>query len=717
MNAIANRRAFLAGTGGLTIGLMLPEGGALAQTGPRATPVFQPNAFVRVASDNSVTIIHKHVEFGQGPATGVTTIIADEMDAAWDQMRIRFAPANDPLYKNLIFGTMGVGGSTAIAESWMQMRMAGAAARAMLVSAAAKRWGVAESAIMVRNGVVSNGARKASFGELAMDAAKLPVPANPTLKTPDRFVYIGKKFAKVDSRPKTDGSAVFTQDVRLPGMVHAAVRRPPAFGGTVKKVEAGAARAIPGVIDVKPVLSGVAVYARDTWSAQRGAAALEVDWDLSKAETRSSAQMLAEYSAAVRAPGKQVEAEGDAAGALARAAKKIDATFYFPFLAHGPMETLDYVIEKKGEGIAVHAGSQMQVGELRAMCGVAGVPFEKSELIQHYAGGSFGRRAQPVMFDGTEAAACAKAYGFAAPVKVAASRENDLTGGFYRPMTVHRVQAGLDAAGNITGWDQVCAAKSIMKGTPFEAMGMKNGVDTNMVEGATETAQYKIADFRLGQHLMETPVPVLWWRSVGHTHTAFVKETIVDELLAMAGKDPIEGRAAMLKEERAVGVLRKAAQLSGFGIRKLKPGRALGVAVHQSFGTHVAQVAEVSVGADGLPKVHKVWVAVDCGIAVNPDVVRAQMEGGVGFGLGHALFGEITLGEGGQVMQTNFDKYRSLRIGEMPDVEVAIIPSAEKPTGVGEPGVPPIAPAVANAWRKLTGKAVRRLPFAHGDNA
>jgi isoquinoline 1-oxidoreductase beta subunit len=715
MNAVANRRTFLAGSGGLAIGFTLPLGGARAQEAASAA-TFQPNAFVRVGTDNRVTIIHKHVEFGQGPATGVTTIIADEMDAAWDQMRIQFSPANDALYKNLMFGTMGVGGSSAIRESWMQMRMAGAAARAMLVEAAAKRWGVPTSAVSVKNGVVSAGSRRASFGELAADAAKLPVPQNPVLKTPDQFVYIGKTFAKVDSRPKTDGSAKFTQDVRLPGMVHAAVRRPPAFGATVKKVEASAAKAIPGVLEVKPIPSGVAVYARDTWSAQRGAAALEVDWDLSKAETRSSAQMFAQYSAAVRTPGKQVEAVGDPAAALASAAKKIDAVFYFPFLAHGPMETMDYVIEKKGEGIAVHAGSQFQVGEMQAICGVAGVPFEKSELVQYYAGGSFGRRATPVMFDGTEAAACARAYGFAAPVKVAASRENDLTGGFYRPMTVHRVQAGLDANGGIAGWDQVCAAKSIMKGTPFDR-GPKDAPDMNMIEGANDTNQYKIGNFRLGQHLMETPVPVLWWRSVGHTHTAFVKETVIDELLAMAGKDPVEGRLALLKHERAAGVLRKAAEMSGFGQRAVKQGRALGVAVHESFDSYVAQVAEVSVGADGLPKVHKVWCAVDCGIAVNPDVIRAQMEGGIGYGLGHALYGEITLAEGGQVMQRNFDSYRSLRIGEMPEVEVAIIPSAEKPTGVGEPGVPPIAPAVANAWRRLTGKAVRRLPFAHGENA
>lgn len=712
MNAIPNRREFLAGAA-LTIGFVLPGTGARART-PGA--LLQPNAFVRVNGDSEVIIIAKHVEFGQGPATGVATIIADEMDAAWDQVHVRFAPANDPLYKNLVFGTMGVGGSTAIRESWDQMRMAGAAARAMLVEAAAQRWGVPASAVSVSSGVVSAGARKASFGELVEQASKLPVPQNPVPKTPDRYVYVGRHFAKVDSAAKTNGSAVFTQDVRLPGMVHAAVRRPPAFGATVRKVEDGAARTIPGVLDVKPVPTGVAVYARDTWTAQRGAAALEVDWDLSKAETRSSEQMFAEHSAAARTPGAQVEAAGDAAAALGRAAKRIDATFYFPFLAHAPMETMDHVVSRKGEGIEVHAGSQFQVGEMRGMCAAAGVPFEQSGLVQHYAGGSFGRRATPTMFDGVEAAACARAYGFAAPVKLVASRENDLTGGWYRPLTVHRVQAGLDAAGNISGWDQVVAAKSITKGTPFEGPQIKKGIDPGLVEGSNDTSQYAIADFRLGQHLMDHGVPVLWWRSVGHTTTAFVKETIIDELLEMGGKDPIEGRLALLKHERAKGVLRKAAEMSGFA-GPPKKGRARGVAVHESFDTFVAQVAEVSKGPDGLPKVHKVWCAVDCGIAVNPDIIRAQMEGGIGFGLGHALYAELTLGEGGRVQQTNFDSYRSLRIGEMPDVEVAIIESREKPSGVGEPGVPPIAPAVANAWRKLTGKAVRRLPFAHGDNA
>jgi isoquinoline 1-oxidoreductase beta subunit len=712
MNALVpNRREMLA-AGGLVLGLFIPRGRALAMGAPAKPALFAPNAFVRIGADNLVTIIHKHVEFGQGPATGVSTIIADELDADWSQMRVAFSPANDELYKNLMIGTMGVGGSSAIKESWMQMRNAGATARAMLVEAAARRWGVPASAVTVSRGVVSAGSHRASFGELAAEAGALPAPKSVTLKRPDQWIYIGKPVTKLDSAAKTTGQAMFTMDVQRPGLVHAAVRRPPAFGATVRKVDDAAARAIAGVIDIQTVPTGVAVYARDTWTAQRGAAALNVDWDLSKAETRSTDQIAAQFAAVARTPGNQAEAGGNAAAALAGAVRKIDATFHFPFLAHAPMETLDYVIEKNAQGgIDVYAGSQFQVMEMQGMCKAADVPFEKSNLKQHYAGGSFGRRATPNQFDGSEAASCARAFGFKAPVKVVASRENDLTGGYYRPMTVHRVQAGLDAAGEISGWDQVIVAKSILKGTFMDA-AIQNGIDPQMGEGAH---QYQIKDFRFGQHLMETGVPVLWWRSVGHTTTAFVKEVMIDELLAMAGKDLIQGRLALLKDPRAQGVLRRVAEISAFA-KPAPKGRAKGVAVHESFGSYVAQVAEVSKGADGLPRVHKVWCAVDCGIPVNPDVIRAQMEGGIGYGLGAALFSEITMGPGGQVQQTNFDGYRPLRIGDMPDVEVAIIASEVDPTGVGEPGVPPIAPAVANAWRKLTGKSVRRLPFVHGDN-
>lgn len=711
MHAITSRRALLKSSG-LAFGLALPMAGKAAAAAQPAP--WRPNAFVTVTPDNLVTVMIKHIEFGQGPATGLATLVADEMDADWSQVRVEMSPANDPLYKNLYFGTMGTGGSSAIANSWDQMRTAGAAARAMLVEAAAKRWGVPAAEVKVAKGVVSHGARKASFGELAGDAATLPVPEKPVLKTPDKFTLIGTDVAKVDSAIKTDGSAQFTMDVRRPGMVHSAILHPPVFGAKVKKVVDTGARAIPGVIDVKTIPAGVVVYAKDSWSAQRGVAALDATWDLAGAETRSSAQIYASYATAVRDPGKQVEKHGDADAALKGAAKTIEASYYFPYLAHAPMEPMDAVIEMQGDQLHLYLGSQFQVGEVNAICQTLGVPFEKSTLHQQYAGGSFGRRVTPDMSFAVEAASAFKALGGKTPVKHVWSRENDIRGGYYRPLTVHRVRGGIDAAGNITAWDHVVAAQSFFLGTPMEAMGVQKGIDGALTEGAAE-GPYNIPNIYVGQHIMPGKVPTLWWRSVGHTHTGYAVEAFLDELLALGGKDPVEGRLALMKEERLKGVLRKVAEIADWG-GKVPKGRARGVAAVKSFNSYVAQIAEVSVGPEGVPKVHKIWCAVDCGIPVNPNVIRAQMEGGIGYGLGHALYSEIVLGEGGEVQQSNFDAYRSLRIGEMPEIEVAIIKSGERPTGVGEPGLPPAAPAVANAWRKLTGKSVRRLPFIHGDN-
>ena len=710
MNAITpTRRGFLQSTG-LVLGMMLPLGNAKAA---QAGAPFAPNAFVRVSPDNLVTVIIKHVEFGQGPATGLATLVADEMDADWNQIRVEMSPANDPLYKNLMFGTMGTGGSTAIGNSWMQMRSAGASARAMLVEAAAKRWGVPTSAIKVSKGVVSSGSRKASFGELAADAAALKPPEKPVLKTPDQFTLIGRDTPKVDSVAKTNGTAMFTMDIQRPNMVHSAIAHPPAFGGTVKSVVDTAALAVPGVLAVRTIPQGVVVYAQDGYAARKGAAALDVTWDLSRAEKRTSEELYAQFAQASEAPGKQVEKTGDTAAALKGAAKKLEAVYQFPYLAHAPMEPLDAVIEMNGDRLDVWMGSQFQVGELTAICARLGVPFEKASLHQQFAGGSFGRRATPTMEFAVEAAAAFKAWG-KGPVKHVWSRENDIRGGRYRPLTVHTIRGGLDSAGNITAWDQVVAAQSFFKGTPMEGMGIRNGVDDALTEGIAES--YKFANQYVGQHIMEGGVPTLWWRSVGNTHTAYAVETFVDQLLEMAGKDPVAGRLALMEDERTKAVLAKAAEIAGWG-GKVTAGRARGVAAWKSFGSYVAQVAEVSKGADGLPKVHKVWCAVDCGIAVNPNVIRAQMESGIGYGLGHALYSEVELGEGGIVKQENFDTYRSLRIAEMPEVEVAIIASGKDPTGVGEPGLPPIAPAVANAWRKLTGKAVRRLPFTQGGKA
>lgn len=709
MTAIAtDRRQFLAGSG-LVLGLMLPMRGAKALA--PAGPAFAPNAFVRVLPDNTVSVVIKHVEFGQGPATGLTTIVADEMDADWAQMRVEFAPANDPLYKNLAFGTMGTGGSTAMANSWMQMRNAGAAARAMLVAAAAKTWNVPVGEIKVAKGVVSHGARKASFGDLAATAATMPVPDKPVLKTPAQWTLIGTDVPKIDSLIKSTGAAQFTMDIKRPNMVVSVIQHPPAFGGKVKAVDDKAALAVPGVVAVKAIPQGVVVYARDTYAAMKGRNALNVDWDLSQAETRSSEAMLRDYLAQATNPGTQCEANGDAAKALAGAAKTIEATYVFPFLAHAPMEPMDAVIEPKAGGADFWCGSQFQVGDTAAVAGVLGVPFAGMTLHEQYAGGSFGRRATPDMGHAVETAQAVKALGGTQAVKHMWTRENDITGGRYRPLMVHKVRGGIDAKGAIVALETITTGQSFMIGTPF--FDAKEPFDDAMVEGLTKSA-YGFPNYRVGVNVMKNGVPTLWWRSVGNTHTAYVMETFLDRLIDLGKQDPVQARLALMKEERAKTVLKRVAELAG-GL-SAKSGRARGVAFHKSFGSYVAQIAEVSAGADGLPKVHKIWAAIDCGVPINPNVMRAQVEGGIGYGLGHALYAEITLGEGGMVQQSNFDTYRSMRIGEMPDVEVAIIKSTADPTGIGEPGLPPAAPAVANAWRRLTGKVIERLPFAHPSN-
>ncbi|MBS0479694.1 MAG: xanthine dehydrogenase family protein molybdopterin-binding subunit, partial [Proteobacteria bacterium] len=526
MNApTADRRQFLAGSG-LVLGLMLPMRGVRAIT---PVPQFAPNAFVRVLPDNSVTVVIKHVEFGQGPATGLATMVADEMDADWAQVRIEFAPANDPLYKNLMFGTMATGGSTAMANSWVQMRSAGASARAMLVAAAARQWGVPAAEVKVAKGVISHGAKKASFGDLVQLAATMPIPEKPVLKTPNQWTLIGTDVTKIDSLAKSTGAAQFTMDVKVPGMVVSVIEHPPAFGGAVKSFDATAAMAIPGVVAVNAIPQGVVVYGKDTFAAMKGRKALSVVWDLSKAETRSSERMIADYKAANANPGVECEANGDAAAAIAGAARKIEATYIFPFLAHAPMETMDAVIAPfAGGGADFYVGSQFQVGDTTAVSKVLGVPFDAVSLHEQYAGGSFGRRATPDMGNAVEAAMATKALEGATPVKHIWTRENDIRGGRYRPLMVHRVVGGIDARGAIVGLDIRTAGQSFMRGTML--WDPKAKFDDAMVEGLTGSA-YAFPNLRVGVNELPNGVPTLWWRSVGNTHTAYVMETFLDRLI------------------------------------------------------------------------------------------------------------------------------------------------------------------------------------------
>jgi len=720
----ADRRTILRGVGalgaGLVLGMVLPAraraGSGAAdlmpgQEGGATAGQFAPNAFIRIAPDSTVTVLVKHLEFGQGPLTGLTTLVAEELDADWSQMRGELAPA-EMVYKNLFFGMQGTGGSTAIANSYEQMRKAGATARAMLVAAAAQAWGVPESEITVDSGIISHrGSNKTGkFGDFAEAASRLSPPENVALKSPAEFKLIGTDVPKLDSRAKSTGKEQFTIDLKRPGMLTVLLARPPLFGARVKSFDDTAARQIPGVVEVKQIPQGVAVYGKGFWPAKLGRDALQIEWDETGAETRSTDEIIADYRKKAARTGRVVATVGDAEQASSAHEKTLEAEYVFPFLAQAPMETLDCVIEADEMGGEAWAGSQLQTVDQAAIARILGCRPEALTLHTMMAGGSFGRRATPVADVASEAAEAAKALGRKQTIKFMFTREDDLHAGFYRPLVVHRLKGALDTEGNIAVWDQVIVGQSIIADTPF-AVQMKDGVDPSVAEGADDLP-YRIPNLRVSTHQTSLAVPPLWWRSVGHTHTAYAVETFVDELLVLAGKDPVEGRLALLgdKNPRHAGVLRAVAELADWG-GSVPDGRARGVAVHKSFNTYVAEIAEVSVGLDKIPRVHKVWCAVDCGVAVNPNIIRAQMEGGIGYGLGHALHAEITLDKG-RVEQNNFDSYRSLRINEMPEVEVTIIRSAEAPTGVGEPGVPPIAPAVANAWAKLTGARVRQLPFA-----
>jgi len=707
------RRNFLKGGVGLVIGVALPlPRRALAAEGGAGQPVpADPNAFVRIAPDNTVTVISKHIEFGQGPYTGLATLVAEELDADWSQIRVESAPADAETYKNFAFGVQGTGGSNAMANSYRQMRKAGAAARAMLVDAAAREWGVDAGTIEVSKGVVSHAGsgRSATFGDLAEAARESDFPTQPQLKSPDQFVLIGTDVPKVDSKVKSTGEAEFTIDVYRDGMLTVVVAHPPKFGATVASVDASKAKEVAGVVRVEQIPSGVAVYAKNTYAAIQGRKALNVEWDESKAETRSTEELFEAFSAAAKKPGKQVEATGDVDAALAGADRVLEAEYRFPYLAHAPLEPLDGVIEWKKGQAEVWMGSQLQTVDHNTMAQVLGIDPADVAIHTMFAGGSFGRRAQAGGDFAAEVAAVAKAGGDGA-YKLLWTREDDIQGGFYRPLTVHRLRGGLDADGNIVGWENTIANQSIMGGTPFEGF-MQDGIDPTAVEGS-RAMPYAWPANRVSWARMESPVSVLWWRSVGHTHTAYATETFLDELLAAAGKDPVEGRLALMKPEakRLAGALERVAELAGWKGVKGDDGRAYGVAAHKSFDSYVATIAEVS-DEDGMPKVHRVWCAIDCGVAINPNVIRAQIEGGIGYGLSAAMFNELTLEKGGTIGQQNFDTYRLLRINEMPAIEVAVVKSDEDPTGVGEPGLPPIAPAVANAYRVLTGSTPRQLPF------
>lgn len=720
-----SRRRLLQSGAGLTLGFCLPVLAAdkLPAAGPGkagaglAAPVnFEPNALLRIGSDNSVTIISKHLEMGQGTYTGLATLVAEELDADWNQVRVEGAPADPTRYNNLFWGpTQGTGGSTAMANSWEQMRKAGAAGRAMLVSAAAQRWQVTAQEILVQEGVLSHVAsgRKMTFGELAGDAAKMTVPTDVKLKEPKDFRLIGKQAKRRDTAAKINGTAHFTQDVFLPGMLVAVVAHPPLFGAKVKSFDAIRTRAVKGVVDVVQIPQGVAVLAKDTWSAKKGRDALTIDWDDSTAFKQDSEALMTSYRELAKQPGKVARQVGDNDKAFAGAAKVVRAAYDFPYLAHAAMEPMNCVINLSADACEVWNGEQFHTPDQVHLAQLLGLKPEQIKINMLYAGGSFGRRASKDSDYLLEAAQIAKAINGRAPVKMVWMREDDMRAGYYRPMFHHALEAALDGNGKLIGWRHRLVGQSIMAGSPFAQMLIKDGIDSVSVEGAS-TLPYAIPNLTVDLHTPQNVgVPVLWWRSVGSSHTAFSTEAFMDEVAAASNSDAVAFRLALLAEHpRHAGVLKLAADKAGWGTPlKAGPGerRARGVAVHESFNSYVAHVAEVTVKKDGMVKVDRIVSAVDCGTAINPDNIRAQVEGGIGFALS-SLYQAITLKDG-RVEQGNFDAYPVLRIADMPRIEVHIVPSAEPPTGIGEPGVPPVAPAIANAIAAATGKRLRSLPF------
>ncbi|MBX2868875.1 MAG: xanthine dehydrogenase family protein molybdopterin-binding subunit [Acidiferrobacterales bacterium] len=724
VNQPISRRRFMkiAGVSGLALGIApvaVAEGDAEGKK-QGLTPLQQPSEFLQIAEDGSITIIVNRLEFGQGSHTGLARVLADELDADWSKVDAKLANAGDA-YKDPLFGIQFTGGSTAIAHSFTQYRELGARARAMLLTAAAEKWEVDVSALSTNNGKITgpNG-KEAGFGELAVAAMSQPVPEKVELKTPDQFRYIGKGVERLDTRNKSTGQQDFGIDARRPGMKTVLLIRPPWFGGKVESFDASAASSIQGVdqimkVDLDRDSVGIAVIADGYWQAKMGRDAVKVEWqhvdDIDALP--DTTKMAEQFTELLGTDGLKARTS---ASLDKEVAKTISADFTFPFLAHTPMEPLNALIEMTGSGentrVDVWTGTQFQTFDQGAVAGVLDVSPAQVTIHTQFAGGGFGRRATPTSDYLADTAKVMKAWtaaGRTEPLKVMWSREDDVRGGYYRPFTMHRASIGLSDDGDVVSWDHTIVAPSILKGTAFEPMLMKDGIDSTATEGVADSA-YDLP-ISVDVHHPVTAVPVLWWRSVGHTHSAFVMETLVEQIARAGGVDAVDFRRKHLaKHPRHLAALDLAVEKSGYGERTLPDNQAWGVAVHESFGSVVAHIVEVSMDGKN-PVVHKVTSAIHCNTAVNPRSVEAQIQGAAIMGIGMLLSGaEITLKQG-QVQQSNFHNYSLPRMPVVPEIAVYIVPSQDPPTGVGEPGLPPIAPAIANAMLALTGEPVTTLPI------
>ncbi|WP_437995196.1 xanthine dehydrogenase family protein molybdopterin-binding subunit [Sorangium sp. So ce185] len=705
-----SRRDFLQVAAGSAAGLLLsfyvPQGVRAAPKAAQPQPL-SPNAFVRIGTDESVTVVLAHSEMGQGIWTGLAMLIAEELECDWSKVRSEHAPAA-PVYGHPVMHFQMTGGSTSTNGEFDRYRTVGAMAKDMLVRAAAARWKVAPAACVVAKGVVTHGKDQLTYGQLAEEAMKLTPPAKVKLKDPKDWKLIGTLVRRIDTPEKITGKAQFGIDVQFPGLRTAVVLRPPAFGAKLAKYDAADALKVPGVEKVVPTANGVAVVAAHFWAAKLGRDALRAEWTKPEGGGADSARLIDEFRAQARKPGPVAHQVGKVEDALAAAKSRIEAEYDVPYLAHAPMEPLNCTVKIEGDRCEIWTGTQFQTGDQMAAAKILGTTPEKVQIHTTFLGGGFGRRASPVADFVGEAVMVAKAAGV--PVKVVWTREDDMRGGYYRPAYVHRVQVGVDGRGMPTAWDHMIVGQSIVAGTPLESLVVKNGIDHTSVEGVGDSPYLAgMPALRVSLHSPRTPVTVLWWRSVGNTHTAFAMESMVDELAHAAGQDPLAYRLELLKDKpRHANALKVAAEKAGWGTA-LPPGRARGLAMHESFGSIVAEVAEISI-EKGRIRVHSVTCSVDCGTAVNPLGIEAQVQGSVAFGLTAALFGKLNIVEG-QVQESNFHDYPMLRMADMPRIAVHIIPSKATMGGIGEPATAPIAPAVANAVFALTKQRLRSLPF------
>jgi len=714
--APASRRDFLAVTatgalgamaatgGGLLLGFGLPPRGEIRDTVTTQSG-FAPNAFLRIDRTGKVTFVMPVIEMGQGTYTSVPMLIAEELEVDVDKVAIEHSPPDDKIYVNPLIGVQMTGGSTAIRGTYIPLRRAGATARVMLVTAAAARWKVEPSACHAENGQVVHGAtgRRLGYGSLVDAAAKLPVPENVALKEPRDFKLIGTPHRRLDTSGKVDGSAKFGIDSRLPGMKFAVVAASPTFGGKLVSLDEAKAKAMPGVTQVVRLGDAVAIVGRHTWAAKQGLAAANPQWDAGPNAQLSTADIVAQLASASQKPGVPARHDGDAAAVMARAARRMDAVYEQPFLAHAAMEPMNCTVHITRAGCDIWVGTQVPGLTQAAVMKVTGLKREQVRIHNHLLGGGFGRRLE---FDGT-VRAVQIARQVEGPVQVLWTREEDIQHDMYRPYYYDRLSAGVDATGKALAWTHRIAGSSIV--ARYSPAWIKNGVDPDAVDGSANQP-YGFSDIHVDWVALEPPgVPTAFWRGVGVTRGTFAVESFVDELAAHAKQDPLAYRVALLdKNPRARAVLQLAAQQAGWG-EPLPAGQARGIALCTGFGSYIAQVVQVSTDKDGTVQPLHAWCVVDCGVVVNPDTVRAQMESGIVFGLSAALYGEITI-KNGRVEQTNFGDYRVLRINEIPQIDVHIVKSLEAPGGIGEPGTSCVMPALTNAIFAASGKRIRKLP-------